>query len=128
MTKILSWIGVLFLDYFRKVAQFSALVGVVVLTIAAAIAYFTLLIDLIIWLFTQMNSILSYVDSGTRNTATELFFKILFASGIWDGFVDAFKILSTGLLLLFTLFLTKIALKGLMHLRNTVFILLAGSK
>lgn len=125
---ILTFLGSKSLNLAKIFAQFVILIGVNSVCFITFIAFLSSVAFLFIWLFDKFNYLLSYFGGGFNDKYVILGFKFLQSLGIWDGFVDALNVVSVGLLLLFTIFLSKLFLKILIEFRFIILSLIVAAK
>lgn len=125
---ILSWFGLKSLEIAKKFAMFVILVGINGALLTSFLAYLGLIISLILWLYKKFNDLLSFINSPPNSEILAVSFRMLKASGIWDGAVDAFSLLSVGFVMLFVAFLTRIIIKAFLHFRFTIISLIMAIK
>lgn len=124
----LAFIGSKITAFALKIARFFVLVSVNFAVVVVFFFYIRAVISSIWWVYFQANELLKLLSIFDINTILGLGFAFLQSIGIWDGFVDAFKILSTGFISIFVIVLSKVLLKALLYFRNTVFMLIVSLK
>lgn len=124
----LAFIGSKIAAFSLKIAQFFIFVSVNFAVVVVFFVYIGAVISSIWWVYFQANELLNRLSIFDINTILGLGFAFLQSIGIWDGFVDAFKILSTGFISLFVIVFSKVLLKALLHFRNTIFMLIVSLK
>ena len=108
------------LKFSKQLAQFGVVVLINSGLVLSFVAYFAAIIALILWLFSQFNSLLQRFANVSGDDMLTMGFRVLRSIGVWDGVVDAFTILSFGFISLFVMFLSKLVVKALLQLRVTV--------
>lgn len=123
---------VLLAYYLKKAAfnliSFGVMVAINTGLFASLIVYFFSIAGLIMWIFLKINEMIELINNYNGDTILTLGFKIIQSSGIWSGLADAFIYISSGLLLVFLAFLSKLVIKALFNFRNSVLSLIIASK
>jgi len=120
LSQLIKYLGAKAIKFSKQLAQFGVVVLINSGLVVSFVAYFAAIIALILWLFSQFNSLLQRFMNVSGDDMLSMGFRILRASGVWDGMVDAFTILSFGFISLFVMFLSKLVVKALLQLRVTV--------
>lgn len=120
LSQLIKFFGAKALKFSKQLAQFGVVVLINSGLVLSFVAYFAAIIALILWLFSQFNSLLQRFANVSGNDMLTMGFRVLRSIGVWDGVVDAFTILSFGFISLFVMFLSKLVVKALLQLRVTV--------
>ena len=120
LSQLIKYFGAKALKFFKQLAQFGVVVLINSGLVLSFVAYFAAIIALILWLFSQFNSLLQRFANVSGDDMLTMGFRVLRSIGVWDGVVDAFTILSFGFVSLFVMFLSKLVVKALLQLRVTV--------
>ena len=119
-SQLIKFIGAKALRFSKQLAQFGVVILINSGLVLSFVAYFAAIIALILWLFSQFNSLLQRFANVSGDDMLTMGFRVLRSIGVWDGVVDAFTILSFGFISLFVMFLSKLVVKALLQLRVTV--------
>ena len=120
LSQLVKFFGAKALKFSKQLAQFGVVVLINSGLVLSFVAYFAAIIALILWLFSQFNSLLQRFANVSGDDMLTMGFRVLRSIGVWDGVVDAFTILSFGFISLFVMFLSKLVVKALLQLRVTV--------
>ena len=120
LSQLVKFFGAKALKFSKQIAQFGVVVLINSGLVLSFVAYFAAIIALILWLFSQFNTLLQRFANISGDDMLTSGFRVLRAIGVWDGVVDAFTILSFGFISLFVMFLSKLVVKALLQLRVTV--------
>nr|WP_314377605.1 hypothetical protein [uncultured Campylobacter sp.] len=120
LSQLIKFFGAKALKFSKQLAQFGVVVLINSGLVLSFVAYFAAIIALILWLFSQFNSLLQRFANVSGDDMLTMGFRVLRSIGVWDGVVDAFTILSFGFISLFVMFLSKLVVKALLQLRVTV--------
>lgn len=120
LSQLIKFFGAKALKFSKQLAQFGVVVLINSGLVLSFVAYFAAIIALILWLFSQFNSLLQRFANVSGDDMLTMGFRVLRSIGVWDGVVDAFTILSFGFVSLFLMFLSKLVVKALLQLRVTV--------
>ena len=120
LSQLVKFFGAKALKFSKQLAQFGVVVLINSGLVLSFVAYFAAIIALILWLFSQFNSLLQRFANVSGDDMLTMGFRVLRSIGVWDGVVDAFTILSFGFVSLFVMFLSKLVVKALLQLRVTV--------
>ncbi len=120
LSQLIKFFGAKALKFSKQLAQFGVVVLINSGLVLSFVAYFAAIIALILWLFSQFNSLLQRFANVSGDDMLTMGFRVLRSIGVWDGVVDAFTILSFGFVSLFVMFLSKLVVKALLQLRVTV--------
>ena len=120
LSQLIKFFGAKALKFSKQLAQFGVVVLINSGLVLSFVAYFAAIIALILWLFSQFNSLLQRFANVSGDDMLSMGFRVLRSIGVWDGVVDAFTILSFGFISLFVMFLSKLVVKALLQLRVTV--------
>ena len=120
LSQLVKFFGAKALKFSKQLAQFGVVVLINSGLVLSFVAYFAAVIALILWLFSQFNSLLQRFANVSGDDMLTMGFRVLRSIGVWDGVVDAFTILSFGFVSLFVMFLSKLVVKALLQLRVTV--------
>jgi hypothetical protein len=120
LSQLIKFFGAKALKFSKQLAQFGVVVLINSGLVLSFVAYFAAIIALILWLFSQFNSLLQRFANVSGDDMLTMGFRVLRSIGVWDGVVDAFTILSFGFISLFVMFLSKLFVKALLQLRVTV--------
>ena len=119
LSQLIKFFGAKALKFSKQLAQFGVVVLINSGLVLSFVAYFAAIIALILWLFSQFNSLLQRFANVSGDDMLTMGFRVLRSIGVWDGVVDAFTILSFGFISLFVMFLSKLVVKALLQLRVT---------
>lgn len=120
LSQLVKFFGAKALKFSKQLAQFGVVVLINSGLVLSFVVYFAAIIALILWLFSQFNSLLQRFANVSGDDMLTMGFRVLRSIGVWDGVVDAFTILSFGFVSLFVMFLSKLVVKALLQLRVTV--------
>ena len=120
LSQLIKFFGAKALKFSKQLAQFGVVILINSGLVLSFVAYFAAIIALILWLFSQFNSLLQRFANVSGDDMLTMGFRVLRSIGVWDGVVDAFTILSFGFISLFVMFLSKLVVKALLQLRVTV--------
>ena len=120
LSQLVKFFGAKALKFSKQLAQFGVVVLINSGLVLSFVAYFAAIIALILWLFSQFNSLLQRFANVSGDDMLTMGFRVLRSIGVWDGVVDAFTILSFGFVSLFVMFLSKLVVRALLQLRVTV--------
>lgn len=120
LSQLIKYFGAKAIKFSKQLAQFGVVVLINSGLVVSFVAYFAAIIALILWLFSQFNSLLQRFANVSGDDMLTMGFRVLRSIGVWDGVVDAFTILSFGFISLFVMFLSKLVVKALLQLRVTV--------
>nr|WP_315008736.1 hypothetical protein [uncultured Campylobacter sp.] len=120
LSQLIKYLGAKAIKFSKQLVQFGVVVLINSGLVVSFVAYFAAIIALILWLFSQFNSLLQRFANVSGDDMLTMGFRVLRSIGVWDGVVDAFTILSFGFISLFVMFLSKLVVKALLQLRVTV--------
>ncbi len=112
----------------KQIAQFVVIVGINFTLVVAFFAFMYSLLSLFFWIYEQINYLLNYISAGSSDNFISFAYLVIKSIGLWDGFVDAFKLISGDLVSIFTTYLLRMLLNALMQFRLTVLSLIVASK
>lgn len=114
----------------KRVITFGWMVAVNVASLAAFVAYIYSLIECVMWVYEKINFLIDFIDKSVFGGEDILSrsVQVAVASGAYQGLVDAFFILSNGLVFYFSALLTKYAMKVIMQVRINILSLIVAFK